>query len=631
MKFCLVLAMLPLLGNAFVEGFRPAPELSVSEWADKYRIVSRPSPKPGKWETSLVPYMKEIMDRLSPSDPTEIVALMKAAQGAGSDAGLNAVGCWMHQAPNSTMIVCPTINAAKRFSRIRLDKLIEATPVLREIVVAPRSRDASNTVLLKEFGEARDSLVLTGANSGVDLRSYPMKYADCEEVDGYPVDVDGEGGPLELIIQRAGAQPGFKVYMNSTPTLRSVSNIWTWFQAGDQNQFFVECPLCTRAQTLIFGADRYKRKELGGLRWPKGEPDQVRYQCEHCGDSFAEWQKIGPVRNGVWQPSAPGNGRGKIRSYHVNALVYPFGWPGNAWDNLAEQWERDHANPIKRKSFVNLKEGLPYDDPAEAKADAKTLHSRCEAYGPNIPARVCVLVGGADVQKDRIEAEIAGYDAKEESWSIDYRVLMGDPTEPKVWKELDDYFGGEWLSELGISLSLKAACVDANYHQEIVRTWCHDRRGRNIWAVIGKAGQARPVWPMKSRKLKGLTLAPVIIGVDTIKERVYGQLTIAQGPGCCHFPEGRGLHYFEQLTSEVRVPDYSGPIATFNWRKKAHAMRNEALDIFGYRYAALKGLQARTAFRLDVEAARLLAMAEQLAKTGKATLPVRPKPQYRLV
>lgn len=623
MKFRLVLAAwfsMLSLANAFAEGLRPEAEISVSEWADKYRMVSRPSPEPGPWRTDRVPYMREIMDRLSPSDPAEIVVLMKAAQGAGTDAGLNAIGCWMHMYPDSSMIVCPTIDAAKKFSRMRLDRMIEATPVLREIVAEPRSREASNNVMLKEFGSARDVLVLTGANSGVGLRSYPSRFVDGEEVDGWPADIDGEGNPVYLLIQRTAAFANRKLYFNSTPTQKETSNIYHWFQAGDRNEYYVPCPLCTRMQVLIFGADRVNRKEPGGLRWPKGEPNLVRYQCEHCGGEFEEWRKVEAVLRGEWQPQAPGNGSGKIRTYHVNALVYPYGWPGNKWENLATDWERDHAKPIARKAFVNLKEGLPWEDPTEAKASADVLVARCEAYGPELPAGVAVLLVGGDVQANRIEVETLGVGRDEESWSIDYRVLVGDTARPEVWAELDAYLKNEYLSELGISLTVKAACIDAGYQTEIVRAFCHERRQRNVWAIIGRDGQARPVWPMKTRKQKpGANPPPVVVGVDTAKENVYGRLKIVQpGAGFCHFPVGRGRDYFEMLTSEVRVPDYTGPIPVYHWRKKSEAARNEALDARVYAYAALRGLTMRTAFRLDQEVAQLAAMAA--ARLAPATV-----------
>ncbi len=174
-----------LIANAFADGLMPEPELSVAEWADKYRIVGKPSPEPGPWDTSRVPYTKEIMESLSPSSPVEIVALMKAAQGAGTEIGLNAIGCWMHMYPDSTMIVQPTVDTAKKFSRIRLDRMFEATPALRDIVADPRSRNSSNTISLKEFGPSRDSLIITGANSAVGLRSYPSRFVLGDEIDGY--------------------------------------------------------------------------------------------------------------------------------------------------------------------------------------------------------------------------------------------------------------------------------------------------------------------------------------------------------------------------------------------------------------------------------------------------------------
>src|SRR6185437_16005341 len=122
-------------------------------------------------------------------------------------------------------------------------------------------------------------------------------------------------------------------------------------------------------QSLIFGVDRVKEGRPGGLRWPKGEPGKSQYQCEHCAGMFDEWRKLEVLEHGDWLPQAPGVGDGKIRSYQINALYYPYGWPGNAWANLAAGWEADHGDPIKRKTFCNLKLGLPYEDPSEARAD----------------------------------------------------------------------------------------------------------------------------------------------------------------------------------------------------------------------------------------------------------------------
>ena len=599
-----------IVANAFASGLRPEPELSVSQWADTYRIVGKPSPEPGPWRTARVPYTKAIMDDLSPSSPVEIVALMKAAQGAGTEIGLNALGCWMSQYPDSIMMVQPTVDAAKKFSRIRLDRMIEACPTLRTIVAEPRARNSSNTVSLKEFGAGRDTLVLTGANSGVGLRSYPSRFVVADEIDGYPVDVDGEGNPIDLAIQRTGTFRNRKIFLLSTPTIDGFSNIHRWFLAGDQRRYEIPCPSCSAMQPLIwFERDRDKP---GGLRWPKGRPEDARYECAVCGELWEEWRKTDLMPLGDWTPQAPGNGRGKIHSYAINALYYPYGWPENAWPNLAERWDRDHKDPVALKTFVNLKLGEPWRDPSEAKADADTLMARREAYGPEIPAGAAVLTAGADVQANRIEVEVVAWGRDEESWSIDYRVLLGDTTQPAVWAELDEILRSEYLSELGVPMSIKGACIDAAFNADIVKKFCGERSSRRLWPIHGKEGQDRAIWETKTPKRRAGRPAPAKpLGVDPAKEIIYARLRIVNpGPGFSHFPLSRDRDYFEMLTAEARMPDYTGPKPKFQWKKKTAGARNEALDARAYAYGALVGLQHTTGLRLNNECSRLLRMAE---------------------
>lgn len=614
--------MLPLLLEAtlgsFVEGFRPEPELLVSQWADRFRIVGKPSPEPGPWRTGRVPYTREIMDNQSPSSPVEITVLMKAAQGAGTECALNALGCWMHRYPDSAMVVLPTTKTARHFVRTRLDRLIESSPELRDIVAQPRSRVASNTLTLKEYGAGRDTLVIVGANSQADLRSYPSRYALMDEVDAYPPDLDGQGDPTEQVIQRTAAFRRRKIFMLGTPTLEEVSLIFRWYLRGDQRKYHIPCPHCGHRQPLIWYAGE---GALGGLRWPKGEPDKARYQCERCGDTFEEWQKVELLQRGEWVPSASGNNNGKIRSYAINALYYPYGWPENAWANLARKWEADHRDPLKLKTFINLKLGEPYKDPAEAKADSEVLLARREAYGPELPAGVAVLTAGGDVQANRVEAELVGWGRDEESWSIEYKVFLGDTSKPEVWQAVDAWLRSEYLSEYGLPLSIRACCIDARYNRETVRKFCGDRWGRRIWAIVGQEGQTRPVWPLKAKRQRGQFPPPFTVGVDAAKVILFARLNIPEpGPGFCHFPVTYDRHYFDMLTSEVRIPDYTRPVPVFRWQKRSGGARNEALDARCYAYAALMGLASSTAFRLNLEVERFQA----LAKMQTSALPPAP-------
>ena len=66
------------LEDKWLNGLEPDPYLLVSDWADRYRILSAKSAsESGPWRTSRTPYLKEPMDCLSPSSPVKRVVWMK--------------------------------------------------------------------------------------------------------------------------------------------------------------------------------------------------------------------------------------------------------------------------------------------------------------------------------------------------------------------------------------------------------------------------------------------------------------------------------------------------------------------------------------------------------------------------
>ena len=185
------------LGQVWRDGLRPDPRLTVSEWADTHRYLSpRASAEPGRYRTDRTPYMRAIMDALSPSHPARRIVVMKSAQVGFTEGGNNWIGYVIHHAPGPMLAVQPTVELAKRFSRQRIEPLIADSPALRDRVKPSRARDAGNTVLSKEFPAGL--LIITGANSAVGLRSMPARYLFLDEVDAYPPSADEEGDPVAL-------------------------------------------------------------------------------------------------------------------------------------------------------------------------------------------------------------------------------------------------------------------------------------------------------------------------------------------------------------------------------------------------------------------------------------------------
>src|SRR5947207_4398298 len=267
-------------GTAFSQGLRPESKLTVSEWADKYRLLSqRASAEAGRWRTARTPYLREIMDALSSSSPYERVVFMKGAQIGGTECGNNFVGYVIHHAPGPIMSIQPTVDMAKRNSKQRIDPLIEESPVLRELVSDPRSRDSGNTMLAKEFPGG--ILVMTGANSAVGLRSMAARYLFLDEVDAYPGDVDGEGDPVNLALARTRTFARRKGFMISTPKITGRSRIEASFEDSDQRYYWVPCPHCNEYQILKFAQVCLHTREL----------EKAVYVCEHCEGEIENHEK----------------------------------------------------------------------------------------------------------------------------------------------------------------------------------------------------------------------------------------------------------------------------------------------------------------------------------------------------
>ncbi len=581
-----------------LDALLPPPQLTVSQWADGCRVLGNTSPEPGPWRTDRTPYLREIMDALSPSSDCERVVFMKSAQVGGTEVLLNACGYLMHHAPAPILLVQPTVEMAKRFSKQRLDDLIESTPVLCGRVKDPRSRDSGNTVLMKEF--AGGVLILTGANSAVGLRSLPAKYVLADELDAWPADADGEGDPFTLAVRRTvafGSQR--KILAVSTPTIEGLSRIEALYKQSDQRRYFVPCPRCGHYQVLAWQ----------NVVWDEGRPETARYRCESCAGLLENWQKTEMLARGEWRPTAAGDGR--TRGYHISALYAPVGWP--SWAELARDFVEAKKTRETLQVWINTALGETWKDEAAVPLEADVLYQRREPFAAEVPAGACLLTAGADVQADRIELEVVGWGAGEESWSIGYFVLHGDTGQPEVWSDLDRLLLRQWRHESGLQLTIAAACIDAGFETETVLDFARPRRGRRIWAVKGQGGFGKPIWPRRASTGGRHRGELYLIGSDTAKEKVYSRLRVAHpGPGYCHFPLDRARDWFEQLVSERIIVERGQR----KFSKPAGA-RNEALDCRAYATAALHALYM-SGFRLDDHAR---AFREQLAPSPAAPPP----------
>ncbi len=560
----------------------PPDDLTVSQWADKYRILSpEGSASPGRWNTADAEYQRAVMDAFT--DPhVHTIVMLWASQLGKSEILMNMMARSIHLDPGPMMFVFPDKENAREFIKDRLTTMIRDTPVLRERVLPDRgNRGNSNSDLfVKRFKGGY--LAVASANVPASLASKPIRDLYCDEVDRYNSSAGREGDPVELAAKRQTTFWNAKKVLTSTPGNDIESRIVPAYAQTDQREYYVPCPHCGEYQTLEWANVQWDKRIVDGRR--EHLPETARMVCSHCGVLLYEADKFAMIPFGKWIANAPNNGSVGFR---LNTLYSPW----FTWAKLVQEWLHAQGKPDEIKVFVNTRLGEAYAESGDTIKETD-LYYRREKYTAPIPMGAFVLTAGVDVQNDRIEALVHGWGRGEETWVIDHAVLWGDPKESRVWQELEQYLDRDWLHESGVKLRLSATCVDSGFLTQIVYDFCRGKTGRRIFATKGMDGEGRPVLTSPAAKRTGTNERPVelfTVGTDTTKELVYLRLNRSEpGPGYFHFPDRLTEEYFRQLAAEKMIRKYERGYPKKVWVKTRP--RNEILDMTVLAYAALKQL-----------------------------------------
>lgn len=596
------------VGEAWHAGLMPDPDITVDEWAEQYRYLPPDSAEPGKFRLSRTPFMRDILRDLSPGSEIEEVVLVKGGQVSGSESANNFIGHIMHVAPGRTMMVQPTVDAAKDYTRERIDTLIDYTPVLKQRVAEAKSRDGANTVKFKRF--AGGFLAVTGANSAQGLQSRAVRFLILDEIDRYPRDVDGQGDPVGMALKRTDTfKRNRKVFKLSTPGNKDESRIMVDYDETDQRRYFVPCPHCGHADYL-----RWER-----IKWPKGRPEDAYAVCEECGAAIDEHHKTAMLAAGEWRPTATSK-RPRSRGYHVPGLLSPIGW--RSWGDIATDWEQARGLAARGddtllKKVTNLDLGEAYEQQGE-RATVSALKARTEPYEKRmVPYGGLIVVSGVDVQHNRLECHAIAIGRHEEAWVVDYEVLWGDTLQAQVWKDLDAWLLTPLRYQNGAEMRIAACAIDAGdgHTADEVFKFCRSRGHRHVFAIKGAKPFDAPVLPSPTarevdrggKRVKNGDLLWVI-GVSAIKCTLAARLRLdTPGRNFIHFGAWLEDDYFEQLGSEKLVKKFQNGNVYRRW-VPTPGVRNEAWDTMVYAHAAAVriGLNRWPEYRWDECEQRLM-------------------------
>lgn len=570
----------------------------ISEYAENKRILPPNTPFPGFWENSRTPYSVEIMDNMSPFNPTTHTIVMKAAQLGLTGAAENVVAYWMDECPATILYVSATERLLMRWSTKRLEPLIDSCGFRHKIFAQTEnkgSRQTGDKIFSKEF--MAGSLDMSSSQSPSGLRSDSIRILIRDEIDGAPVLLTtGEGNWLNVSAARTNAFGNRKKILDiSTPTTFEASLINIQYESGDQRKFFVPCPFCGEFQELLFGNE----STIYGI---KAEHDKngnfvkAVYVCRFCEKSLENYHKREMLSKGEWRPTRVIDST--VRSYQLSSLYSPPGML--SWSDLWREYEKAQKDPDGISSFVNLYLGLPFKDAGSRPSLKKIIELRGTHRQGTVLDGVLYLTMGIDVQRGsdtdknhpaRLEMEILGIGAGYRTYSILYKVVAGaidDPFEG-AWEKLN-----EWAEETklifkrkdGREFQVVLVFIDSGdgMYTDVVYKFCS--RWANTYpskgfAMIKRKGNekidlfsARDFRRYRPAKLADGFLYEV--STNYYKTAVYRNLKIErkeigpQRPGFCDFPIDYGEKYFKMLSAEEKRRDKSFYCPS--------GRRNEALD-----------------------------------------------------
>ncbi len=561
--------------------------LHAGDWAGKNRRLTRSeSSEPGLFNIARTPYFVPIYEAAEGGKYRWIVVVCGSQMGK-TEFLLNRTGYRLDTNPCPLMIVQPNKDLAKRFSKSRVRKMVDNTPVLWEKL----SKGVMDNIFEKYIGGCQ--LKIAWATSSSQLCSDPAGEVHMDEVDRMPRDVDNEGDPVLLSDARGSNSPDFILFAYSTPTIEGNSPIMTLCAMGTELLFCAPCTQC----------GHFFAPWLKDLWYPKNASSgrakkEARIICPDCEKPLDDsWRKFA-LQPGVGQYIGPEQKviDGKVVGPVKETSVASFRIPGlfSAWVSIgesAEKWinaNNDQDNAVASvKTVINTRFGELY----HVKGDAPRLEEmeplKAEPDSPELPGWTLLLTAGVDVQKRGVYVVLRAWGPHGKSQKVLFTFLAGDTNEDQVWKDLEskilNYPFVTKEKNPRIVFVVKMA-IDRRYREEMVDVFVSDHKDK----CVGALGQFKQIVPVRlttidvtyegRKKISGIQV--LSLADDHFKQKVYNRIT--RGPNVDDawlISQDSTEEYCLQVLSEELITLPSGKTIWKKRRKDNHALDAEKINL----------------------------------------------------
>ena len=559
-----------------VQVLRPVERVTVSKWAEANRVLPDSNSIPGPWRNSVTPYLVEIMDAFSDEMVEEII-FVKPTQVGGTSAMENMLASAIAQDPAPAMCVYPSDDLAERTVESKLDPMIKSCKVL-----AAKYRINDSKKLALKFTDM--VVYLTGANSPADLASTNIRYLFMDEVDKFPGASKKEADPVSLAKERTKTFFNRKIFMASTPTLKT-GHIWKAKEAADvEKHYFVPCPHCGAFIELKFAQIKWPSKEDVPENADRAE--MATYVCQECGCVITDQDKGKMLAAGRWKPVRQKTQHPKSVAFWMNTLYSPF----TRFSDIAREFMRSKDDPELLHNFANNWLAEPWED-TKLKTNAEMVMERqTETPEWTLPPWTKLVTGGIDVQENCLYWTIRAWGDYMTSQNISHgqALSMG---------EVERIMNTELTMPNGEKVMVNLALMDSGDQTEDVYEFC---ALNSDWALpckgtttmlshyrlstVNKAGS----------RANGMTL--VLVDGGKYKDQIAARMRKENGTGAWMVYQGCDLDYAEQVTAEHKITERSGGKEVQRWVLKTSHADNHYLDCEVYAAAAADVLGVRNLY-----------------------------------
>lgn len=562
---------------------KPPEDITVSEWADKYRILdAKTSAMPGPWRTEQTPYLKGIMDEFNNYETEEIVYI-KPTQVGGTECLQNMAGYIIQQDPAPTMIVYPTDKLAESISENRLQPMIKAAPTLKK-----RFLENESSKLELQFDGMY--LTLAGSNSPSSLASKAIRFLFLDEVDKYPGASKKEADPISLARERTKTFHNRKIFITSTPTLKT-GHIWKAKEDADiEKHFFVPCPHCGEYIEFKWKQVHFPKEEGMSLA---DRAEFASYVCQECGCVITDQDKPDMLRLGEWRTVKQNTKFVRKVAFWMNTLYSPF----VRFSEVVKEFLKSKDDPEQLQNFVNSWLAEPWED-TKLKTNADLVLERQTEYEELVvPDWAKMLTGGVDVQENCLYWTIRAWGSYLTSQNIAHGQAFS-------FQEVERVMNLEYQMPDGTPMVVALALIDSGYNADLVYDFCVSN---SDWALPSK-GSSNPMlshYKMSTvNKTDSRAFGMNLVLVDTgkYKDMIAGRMKKKNGSGSWMVYAGCDREYAEQVTAEhkVNVKMGNGKVKQ-EWQLKTSHADNHYLDCEVYALAAADALGARSLYLNDVK------------------------------